>query len=265
MKIKKFNGEKFELFVTTDYDKFSTKLGNRPIDKPLVKRIKDAITKNGWYPSSVIIVGDKLCVLDGQHRLEALKEIRDEEGKIHEIHYMVDRKVDRLEHITAMQTARGGWKDKDLAASYMALGYKDYNLYAGFRDESSIKNYRGHWSKLSHTAALILLSGERMNPHTRRAFKEGRIVVNNIIIAELYALWLKEISELFQAASHLTFINCIISIFQDPRWDQKEFIRKLEFNRTKLFKQDSRTEYKRQVEEIFNYKKRIPITFNSPE
>lgn len=62
------------VYVTKDYDKFKVLDGNRSIEKSRVKKIHDSIVRNG-YIHSPIIVNEKMEIIDGQGRFEALKKL----------------------------------------------------------------------------------------------------------------------------------------------------------------------------------------------
>lgn len=63
---------KKEIQSTKDYDVFKKLLGNRPVTPTRVNKIVKSIKKIG-YMSNPIIVNEKMEVIDGQGRLEALK------------------------------------------------------------------------------------------------------------------------------------------------------------------------------------------------
>ena len=60
--------------VTKDYGAFRILEGNRSIEKSRVKKIHDSIVNNG-YIHSPIIVNEKMEIIDGQGRFEALKKL----------------------------------------------------------------------------------------------------------------------------------------------------------------------------------------------
>lgn len=60
---------------TSNYDQFQYLQGNRPIDKYHLKKLKASIEKNNHLNLHPIIVNDKFEVIDGQHRLNAAKEL----------------------------------------------------------------------------------------------------------------------------------------------------------------------------------------------
>lgn len=63
-----------EIKRTNNYDMFKRLEGNRFVDPKKVNKLKKSINEVG-YISNPIIVNEKMEVIDGQHRLEALKEL----------------------------------------------------------------------------------------------------------------------------------------------------------------------------------------------
>ncbi|MBQ2600753.1 ParB N-terminal domain-containing protein [bacterium] len=62
------------VYRTTDYDKFKTLDGNRTVEKSRVNKILKSINDNG-YIHCPIIVNERMEIIDGQGRLEAVKQL----------------------------------------------------------------------------------------------------------------------------------------------------------------------------------------------
>jgi hypothetical protein len=60
---------------TSDYDKFRLLDGNRPIEKYHIKKLIKSIEKDNRLNLHPIIVNKDFCVIDGQHRLEAARQL----------------------------------------------------------------------------------------------------------------------------------------------------------------------------------------------
>lgn len=61
---------------TKDYDKFKLLTGNRPVDRYHLKKLKISIEKNNHLNLHPIIVNNNFEVIDGQHRLQAAKDLQ---------------------------------------------------------------------------------------------------------------------------------------------------------------------------------------------
>ena len=65
-----------DTFQTKDYDIFQIIEGNRPVDEKHVKQLISNMTKYGnLTPNFPIVVNEAIEVIDGQHRIAALKEL----------------------------------------------------------------------------------------------------------------------------------------------------------------------------------------------
>lgn len=60
---------------TQDYTKFNLLSGNRPIDKGHLRKLKKSIEENNRLNLHPIIVNKNFEIIDGQHRLQAAKEL----------------------------------------------------------------------------------------------------------------------------------------------------------------------------------------------
>lgn len=65
---------KIQVYTTSDYSKFKKLLGNREVSQRRINKIISSINEVG-YITSPIIVNENMEVIDGQGRLEALKEL----------------------------------------------------------------------------------------------------------------------------------------------------------------------------------------------
>lgn len=109
-----------EIRETRQYDVFKKLEGNRDVDEKRVRRIKESI-KNVGYVTSPIIVNEKMEVIDGQGRLEALRQLD------LPVEYIVSNGVGIKECI-AMNINQTNWSHMDYIKSYAKRGVKSYEL-----------------------------------------------------------------------------------------------------------------------------------------
>src|SRR5689334_1668429 len=107
------------IYCTTDHSKFSLLRYNRKIDPTNVYNKKKAILRKNQLPTNPIKVTKNFEVIDGQHRLEAAKELE------LPIYYMI---VDDFEpeDLVEMHTIQSGWKIEDYLQNQVALGNENY-------------------------------------------------------------------------------------------------------------------------------------------
>ena len=107
-----------EIKRTNNYDMFKRLEGNRFVDPKKVNKLKKSINEVG-YISNPIIVNEKMEVIDGQHRLEALKEL----GK--PVEYIVQKNLD-IKEVLYMNINQEKWAMIDYIKSYAELGNESY-------------------------------------------------------------------------------------------------------------------------------------------
>lgn len=103
---------------TTDYDVFKKVQGNRALSERNVKSIVKNIQNFGLKPT-VVIVNEKMEVIDGQHRVEALKRLN------LPVLYQVHPGLSLIDCV-AMNTSGSLWDNNDYINSYVEMGEPEY-------------------------------------------------------------------------------------------------------------------------------------------
>lgn len=108
----------FEVRKTNDYSKFKKLLGNREVQEKRVTQLMTSIKENGFLNSS-IIVNEKMEIIDGQARCEALKRLE------MPIFYCIHKGAGLKECID-LNIKQGNWTLADYCGSYAANGNENY-------------------------------------------------------------------------------------------------------------------------------------------
>ena len=143
---------------TMNYSIFKKLEGNRPVVNRRVNKIIASI-QNVGYITSPLIVNEKMEVIDGQGRLEALEQLK------MPVEYIIHPGIGINECI-AMNINQGNWSLKDYIESYATRGNKSYQ-----RLEQLIKEYPLANLDVIATAAL------RINKITGTMVKDGSLVL----------------------------------------------------------------------------------------
>ena len=109
-----------QVFRTKDYEQFKRLPGNRDVKN--AKKIVDSINSVG-YVLSPILVNEKMEVIDGQNRLEALKELD------MPVDYIVQEGIGRRE-CQALNINQSNWTTEQFIHSYAECGYESYQRLA---------------------------------------------------------------------------------------------------------------------------------------
>ncbi len=121
------------VYVTTDHKIFNRVKGNRDINKTKVKKLVYDI-KNGRdmlkdFPILTTAAGNKMDVVDGQHRLSAAMQTNKP------IYYIIREQQLELEQMARFNSLQEKWKPKDFINCYIEKGIKDYKVLQDFTEQ----------------------------------------------------------------------------------------------------------------------------------
>lgn len=114
---------------TSNYDIFNRLPGNRPINQENVRRLKKDIAEHGLH--TPIEVNEELAVADGQHRLQACRELGIP------VEYIF-KKGASIETARALNTTQRPWRATDFIGSYAETGNKNYVRIQQFMEETGL-------------------------------------------------------------------------------------------------------------------------------
>lgn len=144
--------------TTGDHSSFKLLEGNRDVVQARVNKIKESILKVG-YVTSPIIVNEKMEVIDGQGRLEALKQL----GR--PVDYIVVPGASIKECIS-LNLHNTSWGLNDFIKSYATKGNENY---------IRLNNLLASYPHLSLEVVGYVLFGSRI---TGKIYKSGKINVS---------------------------------------------------------------------------------------
>ena len=153
----------FQLHETRDYSEFSYYKFNRPIDQKKVNRLAKSISQETNQLISPIVCDPEGRIIDGQHRLEALKRLGIP------VHYVIRRlDGDIIKYLINANNVVEKWKHIDFARLWAETGNQNYIDLLGVYE---------YWEKkLNRTIPFgrIVYSYTSTDPLTK--FKEGQSV-----------------------------------------------------------------------------------------
>ena len=115
------------VYATTNYKQFKSIKGNRDVLPSRVARIAESIDRIG-VRMVPIVVNEKMEVIDGQGRLEAIRE----SGK--PVYYVIDKNAG-VDECRWLNIGCKNWSLYDFVKSYAELGNEDYKCLRGLFDE----------------------------------------------------------------------------------------------------------------------------------
>lgn len=223
---------------TQDYSLFRRIKGNRKLSEPHVKRLLDAIKND---PAAItynpIIVNEKMEVVDGQHRLEAIKKV-----ELPVYYIQVDdlglETVQKLNSISKM------WSPMDYAKSFAENGNEDYRIYIDFKNQF----------KFNHDVIMKYLSLDV--PMTGSLFKQGKFTVPNVARSYELATYLQDLQQFYDRITYRNAANGFYIVASSPNYDHSRMYRQMKNYADKINEQPLANDYAREFETIYNYRQR---------
>jgi len=164
-----------QVYETTNYDMFHVLNGNREIDKKNVSKIIKSISEYG-YIMIPITVNQSFEVIEGQHRLAALKEL----GL--PIRFVIDNVAD-IKTCIALNKNRKGWTSRNYIDCYADLGKDSYIKLVSLIDKygnGKTSNIKYTLHKIPETAVrLIAINSSFLDGASNSMFINGKFEMNN--------------------------------------------------------------------------------------
>jgi hypothetical protein len=221
---------------TTDYSRFKYMAGNRELQPGNVKRLVRSMIEYGNLTAKVpILVNEDFEIVDGQHRLEALKTLE------WPVYYRVEEGLN-LSVVRALNNTGANWTWRDYATSY-APTKESYRQFLELSEK-----YGFGWNILTVYTGL---SNER---HRNADFIAGDFEFPNY----------SRTCELLEIAHTISedvgfkfgrFMRALYQVLINPEVDRTRLLHKMDMFGKQLIKPAvSEAEYLREIEDCYNYK-----------
>lgn len=233
-----------KVLSTTNYSRFKMMDGNRHINNGRVKKLIKSVKRKNMLAQFPIVCMKNctgLYVMDGQHRLEAAKELK------LPIYYIEAKNLE-IADVAVTNSAQKGWSSTDFVNSFADQGNADYIKLRNFHEEHG----------LPITTCANILAGHFMESggvQTPRLV-QGTFKIQNWDFANQVAAAVKATLAYFPAAKDRGFVIAIARLLSVKGFAITRFIMKLETQSTKLVKCASWLQYVELIEEIYNYRAR---------
>lgn len=196
---------------TRDYSRFTTIKGNRSLVKAHINKIMRAIeTDTETIKFNPILVNDKMQIIDGQHRFEAIKKLQ------LPVYYIVAGNRN-LEDVQKLNSGRKAWTPMDYAKSFVAHGNDNYAKYIHLRETYNI----------NHDVLLVYLSTHD-DINTSVMFKDGKLKVSDIGYSDNLCQYLSRFKPLYRNWHKRPFALAIKNLYDDPKIDNDLLVERVE-------------------------------------
>lgn len=224
---------------TADYGKFKIMGANRMMKKSHVQQLINSIEER---PETIkynpILVNESMFVIDGQHRLEALKTLQ------MPVHFIIGKGL-TIEDARVMNATMQNWTPMDFAKSYADGGNKHYADYLYARKRFGF----------SHTVTANYLANNLNSRTAGSTFKRGQFKVDDLELALERLENLTELKRLSAIGNYRDFGMAFLKVMGNEDVDLDRFFRKFSEvgNQFLTEPQPTLSDYLRKFEAVYNH------------
>lgn len=228
-------------YQTTDYSLFHLLPENRAVNRQQVRKLVAQISRKNLLHIKPLDMTADLGVIDGQHRLEAAREL----GL--PVYYRIGEQLDE-EDIAILNATSKNWTGTDYLHHWSVKGTPAYQTLAAFMQRHPV---------LSFSNAKMMLSGLGEGGGKADIFRNGKWQVGPEEKAEATALLIERVANevpSFKQAAHTGFVamvyHCVARV---EGFDPKEFMRKILANPRALVPCSGHKQWLTMFGEIYNH------------
>jgi hypothetical protein len=225
------------IYRTKDYSKFKLSPYNRAVAEERKDRIKRAISEDNLIADNPLGVEEDFTVLVGQGRLLALCELQ------LPVCYMFLRDV-TMDKIRKMSDEPGVWSLEDNFNYWLIRKSPAYVTLKQFLDSYP-------WLTISNGIALIG-KGHTGGRYYKSKFNDGEFHPGNLMRGIAVAEVIKDYEKWFPYYRNHGFVSVMKNIANDPKYDHKRMMSKMEAYHSLLTRQASADQYYAVLSEIYN-------------
>lgn len=233
-------------YETKDYNQFKKLIGNRQIDAKNVGAIAKNIQKNGLLPT-VVICNEKMEVIDGQHRIEALKRLN------LPVYYQIHRGLG-LKDCIAFNISSKKWTSQDYINTYVSQGNKDYIQLQRFAEK---------YSKLSIVRiACVCIEKGTQGSTVLNQLAEGTFKIKNVSEANERLSYINEVYDFIKCNGKKPYVIPILgNLFDLEIVDMDRMKEQIKKNNIRDFSIASQNDCLDFLSEVYNYHKKQKVRF----
>lgn len=233
------------VYTTTDYWSFKPIEGNRNVNKLHLERLKKSMQKN--YLHTVIVVNEKSEIIDGQHRFMAIEAL----GL--PLKYVVCPGYG-LDEVHILNQNNRVWNLADFVDGFSELGNKEYTKLKELTEKYGF----------SYTYSILICTGYKHiknSDYVKEVFQVGDFKINNLeLVISRFELF-KAIGEYYPKYKKGVFVQAIIKLLHNPKFDSYHFLNKLKLQPRSLVDCVTVDQYIDVIEDIYNYKSHNKVSF----
>jgi hypothetical protein len=240
---------------TRNYAQFTTDVTNRPIterDAPKLKLLKASMEKYGFLPFPILVKrsGERLRILDGQHRFAVAQELN-----LPVLWVETDRDDIIISETAAPQLP---WNMHHYIASFSAQGDQEYQKLQIFAKESGLPLQK---------AASLLIGEISTSGNVNEMIRDGKFEVRDLHYARRVTAIVSVVKRHVPWALHSLSIGAISRFARVREFDDAQMIKKIETHPHLLRRCPTLEMFSEMYEEVYNHsaRSRIPLAFLAKE
>lgn len=235
---------------TSNYDAFNTVKGNRTVRPAHAKKLRLAIEQD---PETIkynpILVNEKWEVIDGQHRLEAIKQL---ELPV----YYVQVEGLKLDNVQQLNSISKQWQPVDYAKAFALLGNDNYAKYLEVKENKELS--------INHDSLMRYLSLD--NPITSVAFNEGKLKVDDFNRSWQLLTQLREVGQYYPRYNIRAFALAFLRLAREDYYDHIRMIAQLKkYGERYLNDFSKEQDHFKSLNKVYNHGKQEKVHFGTPE
>jgi len=233
-----------QVVQTKDYQQFNKAAGNRDVIQLHVERLKTSMEEE--YLMSPIIVNEKMEIIDGQHRFEAVRQLD------LPIRFIKVRGY-ALSQMQQMNANQKDWGIMDHIQAHAEMGNENFKQLIMF-----IEKHR------KEKPLRVILHAYGMNGNTRKTLLESgnyKYDIKKEAQAERLLDAINEIQPYYKGAHRIAFIGAIRKLMKHDVFNLALFIDKLSKFSSMMVDCTTVDNYIDLIEHIYNYKSRNKVSF----
>lgn len=240
-----------EILKTNDYSIFKKHENNREIDKKNMHKIMFSIQSLNMLQFRPILVDENMCVIDGQHRLEAAKAL----GL--DVYYQIKQEA-HSEDILLLNVNQKPWKTEEYVNYYASKGNENYIKFVAFSKKIGTPIEKvTRFLKGSREDRCTELKCGRLQYFTEEREKEILDLMKKTNeIKELLKLYIIPSPRFLNNG---TLSNSLIAFLQNPDVNFDTFKTKIVLKSQSIKKCSDRIAYLSMFRDIYNYRNHNPI------
>lgn len=229
------NTKETTIYRSDEYTSFKRVSGNRLVNKAHMHRLKASIAQN---PDSVrytpLVVNEKKQIIDGQHRFEALQELK------LPVYYIQEPGL-TLEDVQRLNSHSKSWTPTDYALSWNELGKEPYGFYLDLKKRFG----------LNHDILMKFVSLD--SPITNIGFQNGKMKSPNKRATEDLCTKLAEVGQYYEHYKKRAFALAYMVFWKNDKYDHARMLAKMQAHASKELDDLAQVEDNlRALERIYN-------------